>query len=85
MVEPDTPPNPAINTPRPIVHQFKDAGAILRHRPFLGLRFIFSVIRITAEAMIVPGGNRKGTLNGVGVADNSGLQQQYTLSLGLDF
>lgn len=64
---------------------FKDAGAILRHRPFLGLRFIFSVIRITAEAMIVPGGNRNGKLNGVSVADNSGLQQQYTLSLGLDF
>ena len=64
---------------------FKDAGAILRHRPFLGLRFIFSVIRITAEAMIVPGGNRNGKLNGMSVADNSGLQQQYTLSLGLDF
>ncbi len=64
---------------------FKDAGVILRHRPFLGLRFIFSVIRITAEAMIVPGGGRNGKLNGATVADNSGLQQQYTLSLGLDF
>jgi hypothetical protein len=64
---------------------FKDAGAILRHRPFIGMRFIFSVIRITAEAMIVPAGGRSGKLNGASVADNSGLQQQYTLSLGLDF
>ncbi len=64
---------------------FKDAGAILRHRPFLGLRFIFSVIRVTAEAMIVPKGGREGKLNGASVADNSGTQQQYTLSLGLDF
>jgi hypothetical protein len=64
---------------------FKDAGAILRHRPFIGMRFIFSVIRITAEAMVVPGGGRNGKLNGASVADNSGLQQQYTLSLGLDF
>ncbi len=64
---------------------FRDAGVILRHRPFLGARFIFSVIRITVEAMIVPGGGRSGEVNGVSVADNSGLQQQYTLSLGLDF
>lgn len=64
---------------------FKDAGVIMRHRPFVGLRFIFSVIRITAEAMIVPGKGRAGKLDGASVADNSGLQQQYTLSLGLDF
>lgn len=69
---------------------FKDAGVILRHRPFLGFRFIFSVIRITAEAMIVPGGGRNGSITGTNgmttsVADNSNLQQSYTLSLGLDF
>ena len=64
---------------------FKDAGVILRHRPFLGFRFIFSVIRIGMEAMIVPGGGRAGKIDGTSVADNSGLQQQYTLSLGLDF
>lgn len=64
---------------------FKDAGVLLRHRPFVGLRFIFSVIRITVEAMVVPGGGRDGKLNGTTVKDNSGLQQQYTLSLGLDF
>ena len=64
---------------------FKDAGVIMRHRPFIGLRFIFSVIRVTFEAMIVPGGGRAGKLDNVSVADKSGLQQQYTLSLGLDF
>nr|WP_293183335.1 hypothetical protein [Nannocystis sp.] len=64
---------------------FKDAGVILRHRPFVGLRFIFSVIRVTFEAMIVPGGGRAGKIDGTSVADKSGLQQQYTLSLGLDF
>jgi hypothetical protein len=64
---------------------FKDAGVIMRHRPFVGLRFIFSVIRVTMEAMIVPGGGRAGKIDGTSVADKSGLQQQYTLSLGLDF
>lgn len=64
---------------------FKDAGAILRHRPFLGARFIFSVLRLGVEAMFVPGGGRAGTLDGVTIEDSSGLQQQYTLSLGLDF
>lgn len=64
---------------------FKDAGVIMRHRPFLGLRFIFSVIRVTAEAMIIPGGGRAGKVDGTSVADQSGLQQSYTLSLGLDF
>ena len=64
---------------------FRDAGAILRHRPFLGARFIFSVLRFGIEAMFVPGGGRAGELNGVSIQDSSGLQQQYTLSLGLDF
>jgi hypothetical protein len=64
---------------------FKDAGAILRHRPFIGMRFIFSVIRITGRGDDRPAGGRSGKLNGASVADNSGLQQQYTLSLGLDF
>ena len=64
---------------------FKNAGMIYRHRPFLGVRVIFSVLRIGFEAMIVPGGKRQGEVDGVKVADTSGLQQQYTLSLGLDF
>jgi hypothetical protein len=64
---------------------FKDAGAILRHRPFLGFRFIFSVLRFGVEAMIVPGGKRQGDVDGNKIADKSGLQQQYTFSMGLDF
>ena len=64
---------------------FKDAGMIYRHRPFLGFRFIFSVLRIGVEAMFVPGGKREGDIDGKKIADTSGLQQQYTLSLGLDF
>ncbi|MCA9690271.1 MAG: hypothetical protein R3A51_05375 [Nannocystaceae bacterium] len=64
---------------------FKDSGAIVRHRPFLGARFIFSVMRIMVEAMIVPGGGSTGDIDGVAVDDNAGLQQQYTISLGLDF
>ncbi len=64
---------------------FRDAGAILRHRPFLGARFIFSVLRFGVEAMFTPGGGRAGDLKGVTIEDSSGLQQQYTFSLGLDF
>ncbi len=64
---------------------FRDSGAIIRHRPYLGARLIFSVLRVTFEAMIVPPGGSSGDLEGVTVEDNSGLQQQYTLSLGLDF
>jgi hypothetical protein len=64
---------------------FDDAGAIVRHRPHLGARIIFSVIRLGFEAMFVPGGKSEGTVNGQTVVDGSGLQQQYTISLGLDF
>jgi hypothetical protein len=64
---------------------FEDGGAIVRHRPHLGARIIFSVIRIGLEAMFVPGGKADGTVDGQTVADGSGLQQQYTVSLGLDF
>lgn len=64
---------------------FEDAGAIVRHRPHVGARIIFSVIRIGLEAMFVPGGKSEGKVNGQTVADGSGLQQQYTVSLGLDF
>jgi hypothetical protein len=57
----------------------------MRHRPFIGARFIFSVLRFGIEAMVVPGGGRAGELNGAAIQDSSGLQQQYTLSAGLDF
>jgi len=64
---------------------FKKQKAIVRHRPHLGLRFIFSVIRITVEAMFVPPGGSSDTVEGESVSDSSKFQQQYTLSLGLDF
>lgn len=62
---------------------FDRQKVIARHRPYLGLRFIFSVIRVTAEAMFVPGGKTEDS--GEGAKDESEFQQQYTLSLGLDF
>lgn len=64
---------------------FENGGAIVRHRPHVGARIIFSVIRIGLEAMFVPGGKSEGTVSGETVVDGSALQQQYTLSLGLDF
>ncbi len=64
---------------------FENAGAIVRHRPHLGLRMLFSVIRVGFEAMFVPGGKSTGSIDGVDVSDGSGFQQQYTFSLGLDF
>ncbi len=64
---------------------FRNAGAIVRHRPFFGARMIFSVIRLGFEAMFAPPGNRDGKLGGRSIADNSKLQQQYTFSMGLDF
>lgn len=64
---------------------FQDAGAIVRHRPHFGARIIFSVIRIGIEGMFVPGGSSEGETNGETVADGSGFQQQWTLSVGLDF
>ncbi len=64
---------------------FQNAGAIVRHRPYFGARMIFSVMRIGLEAMLVPGGKRAGELDGVRVADRSNFQQQYTVSVGLDF
>ena len=64
---------------------YKGSGPILRHRPHLGVRMIFSVIRLGFEAMIVPGGSSTGDSDGQTVTDGSGLQQQYTFSVGLDF
>lgn len=64
---------------------FDHAGAILRHRPHLGLRMMFSVMRLGFEAMIVPGGGRDGEVDGQDISDRSSFQQQYTLSVGLDF
>lgn len=64
---------------------FDQAGAILRHRPHLGLRMMFSVMRLGFEAMIVPGGGRDGEVDGQDIPDRSSFQQQYTLSVGLDF
>ena len=63
----------------------EDGGAIVRHRPHLGARIIFSVIRLGFDAMFVPGGNSEGDVNGETVVDGSSLQQQYTFSVGLDF
>ncbi|HLT38893.1 MAG TPA: hypothetical protein VK034_21545 [Enhygromyxa sp.] len=72
---------------------FRKQDVILRHRPYVGMRFIFSVLRIGIEAMFVPGGGTSSDVplpSAVGggtetVTDASGFQQQYTVSLGLDF
>jgi hypothetical protein len=64
---------------------FKNAGAIVRHRPHFGARMIFSVIRLTFEAMFTPRGRREGEVEGVVIKDGSKFQQQYTFSVGLDF
>lgn len=64
---------------------FDNAGVIVRHRPHLGLRMMFSVMRLGFEAMMVPGGRREGEVDGQEVADRSSFQQQYTFSVGLDF
>jgi len=64
---------------------FQDGGSIVRHRPHFGARMIFSVIRVGIEAMFVPGGKTEGDVDGETVVDGSGLQQQYTISVGLDF
>ncbi|MEE9382460.1 MAG: hypothetical protein V3V08_03500 [Nannocystaceae bacterium] len=69
---------------------FRRQDPILRHRPYLGARVIFNVIRVGAEAMFALAGstnsdvdlNSGGTEN---VRDQSGLQQQYSLTVGLDF
>lgn len=76
-------PNPVNKPPSEFV--FQNGGAIVRHRPHVGVRVIFSVIRVGLEAMFVPGGKSEGTIDGETVVDGSGLQQQYTISVGLDF
>ena len=69
---------------------FNEQDVIVRHRPYLGMRFIFSVLRLGLEAMFVPPGGSSSSVTLVGggsetVTDQSGFQQQYTISLGLDF
>ncbi len=76
---------PGVDTTANNEFVFQNAGAIVRHRPFLGARVIFSVIRLGVEAMFTPAGKKAGKLDGTSVADGSGFQQQYTFSVGLDF
>jgi hypothetical protein len=65
---------------------FKQQDAIVRHRPYLGLRMIYSVIRVTFEAMFTPPGKSEDTsVAADAVKDSSGLNQHYTVSVGLDF
>lgn len=64
---------------------FQNAGAIVRHRPYFGMRMQFAVIRLVFEAMFAPAGKRQGELDGAKIADRSKTQQQYTFSVGLDF
>ena len=64
---------------------FKRQDVIVRHRPFFGLRIVFSVLRLGIDGMIVPGGSSTSTDNGQTSEDQSGLQQQYTVSVGADF
>ena len=64
---------------------FNQQDAILRHRPYFGMRMIFSVMRLTFEGMLAPAGSSQATVDGQTVTDSSQLQQQYTLSIGLDF
>ena len=54
---------------------FKNAGAMVRHRPHFGARMIFSVIRLTFEAMFTPKGRREGELDGRKIKDGSKFQQ----------
>jgi hypothetical protein len=69
---------------------FRQQDVIVRHRPYLGMRFIFSVLRIGLEAMFVPPGGSSSDVELLGggtesVKDGSSFQQQYTVSFGLDF
>jgi hypothetical protein len=77
---------PGGGTPEFVFHK---QDTILRHRPYLGARFIFSVLRVGIEAMFVPPGTSKATVDDatgkVTVKDGSAFQQQYTLSVGFDF
>ena len=62
---------------------FKRQDAIVRHRPYVGARFIFSVVRVTIEAMFTPPGSTED--GDTGAVDSSGFQQNYTFSVGFDF
>ena len=58
---------------------------VIRHRPYLGFRVIFAVLRVGFEAMIVPGGSSSEDIAGTSIKDGAGLQQQYSFTFGLDF
>jgi hypothetical protein len=69
---------------------FRQQDLILRHRPYFGMRFIFSVLRLGIEGMFVPPGSSSATVDLIGggtesVKDDSTFQQQWTVSFGLDF
>lgn len=68
---------------------FRRQDLIVRHRPYLGARLVFSVLRFGFEAMFVPPGSSSAEVDVDGgtetVTDESVFQQQYTFSVGFDF
>jgi hypothetical protein len=90
--DPDCSPDPGPGEQECVANEFvfKKQDVIVRHRPYLGVRFIFSVLRFGLEAMFVPPGGSTSEVDLGGgdtetVTDGSGFQQQYTVTLGLDF
>lgn len=64
---------------------FFSRQVIVRHRPFVGARFNFGVFRVAIEAMLATPGRSQERVAGRPTRDTAGLQQQYALSMGLDF
>lgn len=68
----------------PLEFEFEQQG-LVRHRPFVGARMIFGVYRLGVEAMFASAGSSQQHIAGQLAVDKARFQQQYTLSLGLDF
>lgn len=69
---------------------FRRQDAISRYRPYGGFRVVFGVLRVGVEAMFALAGSsssRVDTNDGGSetAVDTSGLQQQYSFTVGLDF
>jgi hypothetical protein len=58
---------------------------LVRHRPYVGFRLIFAVLRVGLEGMWTTPGGSSETIEGVDVTDEAGFQQHYTATVGFDF
>jgi hypothetical protein len=86
-----TPPSPYCSQQAPSADDynanftFPRQDLITRQRVFAGFKLKLGVLFVVAEYDLIPSGHSRDEMQVAGATDNSGRQQSFSLSAGLDF